>query len=76
MGLGGALSNREAQQRFARLDELRLRVLAEAAENVRPTRTIPRRPGTATLAVIDVLNDAGGAMRARDIRLAVERRLR
>lgn len=75
MGLTGALSNPEAERTFARLDALRRRVLSEADPTATPKRVTRWRCGTVAATVVEVLRDADGPMRARDIRLAVEQRL-
>jgi hypothetical protein len=75
MGPRGALSNPEVEQRFAHLDTLRRQLLAEAGRTATPKRTIRWRCGTVAATVVEVLRDADGPLRARDIRLAVEQRL-
>lgn len=74
MDLIGVLSNHDLQGSLARLVKELAAVPASGAPRRQSVtcRQRPRRPGWVLKAVVQVLGDRGGPMRAKDIHAAVE----
>ena len=75
MRLTRALSNPERGSPWARLNRMRGELVGQAELSGRPRALIKRRHGVVQAAVVEVLRDASGAMRAVEIHADVEQRL-
>jgi hypothetical protein len=74
--LAGALSNQATRDKLAKLNACRKRLLKEGRVDVKVTERPPARAGDIVKAIVAVLAESGGHMRACEVHLAVEHRLR
>lgn len=75
MELAGAWSNRSGAVELSKADQLRLALLRRSSGSMQPRVFEPNRPTPIRVAVLAVLIEASGALRAVEVRYRVEQRL-